>query len=76
MYLLLIIMDKKIIFKFIVKVLLYAITLIASYFGVSSLTSCTVQRSSESIGRARIIIVDTTDVVHNGNSYFRPVRRR
>lgn len=69
-------MDKKIIFKFIVKVLLYAITLIASYFGVSSLTSCTVQRTSECSGRARIIIVDTTDIVHNGNFYFRPGRRR
>ena len=69
-------MDKKIILKFVVKVLLYAITLIASYFGVSSLTSCTVQRISESSGRARIIIVDTTDIVHNGNFYLRPGRRR
>lgn len=69
-------MDKKIIFNFIVKVLLYSVTLIASYFGVVSLTSCTVQRSSESSGRARIIIVDTTDIVHNGNFYIRPGRRR
>lgn len=59
-------MDKKIIFKFIVKVLLYALTLIASYFGVSSLTSCTSYRSVDSVGRARIVIVDTTIVSHTG----------
>lgn len=59
-------MDKKIIFKFIVKVLLYALTLIASYFGVSSLTSCTAYRSVDSVGRSRIIVVDTTIVSHTG----------
>lgn len=60
-------MDKKIIFKFIVKVLLYALTLIASYFGVSSLTSCTTYRSVDSVGRTRVVIVDTTFVSHTGN---------
>lgn len=60
-------MDKKIIFKFIVKVLLYALTLIASYFGVSSLTSCTAYRSVDSVGRSCIVIVDTTYVSHKGS---------
>lgn len=60
-------MDKKIIFKFIVKVLLYALTLIASYFGVSSLTSCNAYRSVDSVGRSRIVIVDTTIVSHTGS---------
>lgn len=69
-------MDKKTILKFIVKVLLYALGLIASYFGITSLTSCTVQRSSQSSGHARIVITDTTDIVHSGNFYLRPGRRR
>lgn len=60
-------MDNKIIFKFIVKVLLYALTLIASYFGVSSLTSCAAYRSVNSVGRTRVVIVDTTFVSHTGN---------
>lgn len=60
-------MDKKIIFKFIIKVLLYALTLIASYLGVSSLTSCTAYRSVDSVGCTRVVIVDTTFVSHTGN---------
>lgn len=67
---------KKDVFKFIVKVLLYALGLIGSYLGITSLTSCTVHRSSQSFGHARIVITDTTDIVHNGNYYFRPGRRR
>lgn len=67
---------KKDIIKFIVKVLLYALGLIGSYLGVTSLTSCTVQRASQSSGHARIVISDTTDIVHSGNFYFRPGRRR
>lgn len=64
-------MDKKIIFKFVIKVLLYSLTLIASYFGVSSLTSCTSYRSVDSVGRSRIIVVDTTIVSHTGSYNFK-----
>lgn len=67
---------KKDFFKFIVKVLLYALGLIGSYLGITSLTSCTVQRTSQSSGHARIVVTDTTDVFHDGNFYFRPGRRR
>lgn len=67
---------KKEVFKFIVKVLLYALGLIASYLGITSLTSCTVQRDSQSSGHTRIVITDTTDIVHSGNFYLRPGRRR
>ena len=67
---------RKEVFKFIVKVLLYALGLIGSYLGITSLTSCTVQRASQSYGRARIVVVDTTDIVHSGNLYLRPGRRR
>ena len=69
-------MDRKVIFKFVIKVLMYALGLVASYLGITSLTSCTVQRTSQSSGHARIVITDTTDIVHNGNFYLRPGRRR
>ena len=64
-------MDKKIIFKFIIKVLLYALTLIASYFGVSSLTSCTSYRSVDSVGCTRVVVVDTTFISHTGSLDFK-----
>jgi hypothetical protein len=67
---------RKEVLKFIVKVLLYALGLIGSYLGITSLTSCTVQRTSQSSGHSRIIVSDTTDIVHNGNFYLRPGRRR
>ena len=67
---------KKEVFRFIVKVLLYALGLIASYLGITSLTSCTVHRASQSSGHARIVITDTTDILHSGNFYIRPGRRR
>ena len=60
-------MDKQVIFKFVIKVLLYALTLVASYLGVSSLTSCSAYRSVDSVGRTRIVVVDTTFVSHKGS---------
>ena len=71
----LILMNKEVL-KFIVKVLLYALGLVGSYLGITSLTSCSVYRSSQSSGHARIVVSDTTDIVHSGNFYFRPGRRR
>lgn len=69
------VMNKEII-KIVIKVLLYALGLIGSYFGVSALTSCTVQRTSQCVGRSRIIITDTTDIEHTGEVWIRPFRRR
>lgn len=57
---------KKDFIKFIVKVLLYALTLIASYLGVASLTSCSASRSVESYGRAKVVVIDTTLIDHRG----------
>lgn len=59
-------MDKSIIIKFIVKVLLYAITLIAGYLGVASLSSCSASRSVQGVGRAKIVIIDSTTIDHTG----------
>lgn len=59
-------MDKEI-WKIIIKVVIYALGLIAAYLGVSSMTSCTVQRTSEHTGKAVIVTVDTTVVNHSGS---------
>ena len=54
------------ILKIVIKVLLYALGLIAAYFGVSSLTSCSASHSVSASGRSTIVFVDTTIVKHNG----------
>ena len=61
---------KKEVLKIILKVLIYALGLVAAYFGVSSVTSCTVARSSESNGRAVIVTTDTTVINHSGSIKF------
>lgn len=58
-------MNKEII-KIIVKVFIYALTLLASYFGVTALTSCTVSRQVRGYGKTSVIITDTTFVYHEG----------
>lgn len=62
---------KPVLIRFIVKVLLYALTLIAGYLGVASLSSCTASRSVESYGRAKVVVTDTTIVDHRGLLNFK-----
>ena len=57
---------KKDIVKIIIKVALYALGLIAAYFGVTSLTSCSTSHNVVASGRTTIVSVDTTIVKHNG----------
>ena len=57
---------KKEILQIIVKVVLYAVGLIAAYFGVTSLTSCSSSHSVTSRGVSRIVTIDTTYVKHGG----------
>ncbi len=57
---------KKEIVKIIIKVVLYALGLIAAYFGVSTMTSCSTSREVVVSGRTTILSVDTTIVKHNG----------
>ena len=57
---------KKEIIQIIIKVIMYALGLIAAYFGVTSLTSCSTSHGVTSSGKATIITVDTTIVKHNG----------
>lgn len=68
-------MDKITIVKFIVKVLIYALGLIATYLGITSLSSCTSSRNVEVTGRSVILIQDTTFVTH-GSNYFRNYKYR
>lgn len=57
---------KKDILQIIIKVAIYALGLIAAYFGVSSLTSCSTSHNVQSSGTARIVTIDTTIVKHSG----------
>ena len=58
---------KKEIAKIIIKVALYALSLIAACFGVSTMTSCSTSQNCSVRGRATIISVDTTYVKHGGS---------
>lgn len=66
---------KKDIIKIIIKVLIYALGLIGSYFGISALTSCSSSRAVEFKGRGTVIIQDTTIVLHSSD-YFRNFKSR
>lgn len=57
---------KKEIIKIIIKVALYALGLIAAYFGVSTMTSCSTSHNVVARGRTTIVSVDTTIVKHDG----------
>lgn len=58
---------KKDIIKIIIQVALYALSLIAAYFGVSAMTSCSTSHIVDVSGRTTIVTVDTTIVKHNGS---------
>lgn len=57
---------KKDLLVIVVKVVIYALGLVAAYLGVTSLSSCTFSRSSVASGRATIITTDTTIIKHQG----------
>lgn len=59
-------MDKKEIFKIIIKVVIYALGLIASALGISALTSCSTSHSIDGAGKTSIITIDTTYIYHSG----------
>ncbi len=58
-------MDKKDILILIIKVIIYACTLLLGVLGVTSLTSCSVSKDTSVVGKATIITTDTTYVLHN-----------
>ena len=57
----------KEIIQIILKVVIYALGLIAAYFGVTSLASCSTSHNVVASGRTTIVSVDTTIVKHNGS---------
>jgi len=57
---------KKEIVQIILKVAIYALGLIAAYFGVTSLASCSTSHNVSVRGRTTIVSVDTTIVKHDG----------
>lgn len=58
-------MNKKDILILILKVVIYACTLLLGVLGVTSLASCAVQRNSSIRGKATIITTDTTFINHS-----------
>ena len=67
-------MNTKII-KIVIKILIYALGLIGSYFGVSSLSSCSSSRAVECHGRTTILVQDTTYIEHS-RDYYRNFKYR
>lgn len=55
---------KKEVIIIIIKVLIYALGLIAGYLGVSTLTSCSSSSGIHAYGVTRIITTDTTLIEH------------
>lgn len=67
-------MNKEVL-KIIIKVLIFALGLIGSVFGVSALTSCTSSRAVECYGKTTILIQDTTTIEHSSD-FFRNFKYR
>lgn len=67
-------MNKEVL-KIIVKVLIYALGLIASAIGISAFASCTSSRTVQFHGRGTVLIQDTTFVEHSSD-YFRNFKYR
>lgn len=67
-------MNKEVL-KIIIKVLIYALGLVGSALGVSTLVSCTSSRAVQFHGRGTVLIQDTTFVEHSSD-YFRNFKYR
>lgn len=57
---------KKEVIKIVIKVLIYALTLIGSCLGISALTSCSASHSVDGSGKTTIVTTDTTYIYHSG----------
>lgn len=65
------IMEKSKIVEIVIKVLIYALGLIATALGVSALASCSTSRDVDVVGKAVILTSDTTIVKHGSNFHFK-----
>lgn len=59
-------MNKEFL-KLIFKILLYIVTAVAGFFGVSSLASCSAGHDVVVRGRAVVVTTDSTFIDHNRN---------
>lgn len=59
-------MNKKELFKIIIKVLIYALSLVGAYLGITSLQSCSTSQNVTHRGTGVIHYVDT--ILTNGSS--------
>lgn len=57
---------KKEILKIVIQVLIYALGLIASFLGITALSSCSATHSVQGAGKTTIYTVDTTFIYHDG----------
>lgn len=57
---------NKDIWKIVIKVLIYALTLIGSALGISALASCSASHSIDGSGKTTIVTTDTTYIYHSG----------
>ena len=60
------VMDKKEIIKIVIKVVIYALGLIASWLGINALSSCSSSHSIDGTGKTTIVTTDTTYIYHAG----------
>ena len=66
---------KKDLLKILLKVIIYALGLLAAYFGVTSLTSCSVNRSSTHQGTGYFQYFDTLHV-HGQSNIVYPIKTK
>lgn len=59
-------MDKKEFIKIVIKVVIYALGLIASALGITALASCSTNHSIDGAGKTTIVTTDTTYIFHSG----------
>lgn len=58
-------MDKKKVLEIVLKIVIGVAMVVASAFGISTLTSCSAYKNMNSVGKTTIVTVDTTNVDHN-----------
>lgn len=66
---------KKDLLKILLKVIIYALGLLAAYFGVTSLSSCSVNRSATHQGTGYFQFFDTLHVHGNSNIAY-PIKTK
>lgn len=67
-------MNKEIL-KIVIKVLIYALSLIGSAVGITALASCSSSRAVQVHGRGVVVFQDTTIIDHSSD-YFRNYKYR